>query len=652
MKLGVYCKIQLVSNTSLNSRMISTFKKDDLFIKLIFIVHLIVILIFFDSKVHVGGDDSDYIMAGLDFLKGDAFPSWHGILYPILLSPIIAAVGINIIVLKLFSVLISIFSFYIFYKAFKNRVENSVLYFSMAIVACNHTYALYASTTYSEPLFILFQSFTFYYCFKLIDSHDRKTERLVILLAISVFLLSLTRNVGNGALIAVVLFLLIERRFKIASLVFAIFIFLQGLLSIYKWQVWGITQAGFQGQLSRMGYKNFYNPTEGSEDTLGFVVRFWDNANVYLSKHLASMIGIGSNQSIKPILTVSFFILFIVILYRSFKRSKPVFFASIYVSILLLITFFTQQVHWQQERLILVYLPAVAVMLGFVIQESSEIKIKALARASALLLVVIPVVVLFKMLRADKNIWNTIANMNGRHYAGYADEWINYAEVSKWAGSQIPEDKNILCRKSGIAGVYGGRKFSGITNFPYKVPDSADVVLQRKDISYVILDRLPLPTVSRLLQFYLQKHPLGLKLIYSKGTNNPSYLFELVRQQPASDSEYLERIEAGKILYPNERYYYLLEADKRFSMQDFSNALAVYSHALKLKSANKKEENAIQHQRALAHAHLKDFDKAKAVIDKILTDNPNDKRAWALLAYIYNLRGLTAEARMAFNKSR
>jgi hypothetical protein len=42
---------------------------------------------FFDIKVQIGGDESDYLISALDFLNGVAFPSWPGSLYPIVISP-------------------------------------------------------------------------------------------------------------------------------------------------------------------------------------------------------------------------------------------------------------------------------------------------------------------------------------------------------------------------------------------------------------------------------------------------------------------------------------------------------------------------------------------------------------------------------------
>src|SRR5512133_1405415 len=57
----------------------------------------------FDVKISTVGDDSHYIEMANEFLKGRAFPSWHGPLYSIFLSLPILLFGVNVIWLKVFS---------------------------------------------------------------------------------------------------------------------------------------------------------------------------------------------------------------------------------------------------------------------------------------------------------------------------------------------------------------------------------------------------------------------------------------------------------------------------------------------------------------------------------------------------------------------
>ena len=75
---------------------------------LILLTSTLFIALTFDPKVSIGGDDSWYVLAAQDFWNGVAFPSWHGSFYSILLSPLIALLGISLVPLKLLSVLFTL----------------------------------------------------------------------------------------------------------------------------------------------------------------------------------------------------------------------------------------------------------------------------------------------------------------------------------------------------------------------------------------------------------------------------------------------------------------------------------------------------------------------------------------------------------------
>src|SRR5579859_4474854 len=87
------------------------------------------VLLFFDPKVHIGGDDSDYIIASIDFLHGQAFPSWHGSFYPIFLSPFILIFGTHIVLLKSISAVLTLLSLWVLKEAIKNLFSEKVIYF-------------------------------------------------------------------------------------------------------------------------------------------------------------------------------------------------------------------------------------------------------------------------------------------------------------------------------------------------------------------------------------------------------------------------------------------------------------------------------------------------------------------------------------------
>ena len=606
----------------------------------IFIIHFVLIALFFDPKAHLGGDDSDYIVAAADFLSGTAFPSWHGSFYPIFLSAFIACFGINLILLKVVSVVISILSAFIVYKTFYKRVPDAVLYFTMTITCFCYYIVLYSSTTYSEPLFLLVQSLIFYYFFRSQDSalqsSPHRLFQIISILAVFTFLLSITRNVGWGTWIALSIYFIIAKRWKETLIFSGVFGVFHALFFLYKRVVWEVATVGVEGQFGRIAYKNFYNAENGTEDAWGFVVRFWQNSQMYLSKYLATMLGIRSLGvgSTSAVLTILFYLAFILTAILIYKKSRVLFTIPLYLAIMLGITFITQQTHWDQVRLILIYLPFICLALGFVIHQAATVKFKLVSYVAKALLICLPCLVLFRTLAADNNLDVTISNLTGEPFKGYPEEWKNYVALSEWAGQNVEEDKNILCRKPGLSTVYGKRNFLGISRFTAKVADSADQFLLRKKIDFVIFDRLPLGTVRRLVSYYITKRPLGLRVRHVQG-NNPksSSLLEIVRTPPEDDKDYLNRVSAGQLVLPDNPYYYTLAGDKYFLMKDFPKAISFYSHALTLTKEDEQKTFTCMN-RGKAFMNLKKWENAREDITFALSQRPDNQEAKQLLQYI------------------
>lgn len=611
-------------------------------------IHVLLILLFFDTKVHIGGDDSDYIVASLDFLEGKAFPTWHGSFYPIFLSPFIAVAGVNLILLKCISAILTLLSSFILYQAFNKRVADVAIIFSLAINCFSQVIVQYGSTTYSEPLFMFFQSLVIFFLVKLEDTTAelkpythrifRNEYFLCLVLGLVAFLLSSTRNVGLGAFITLIIYFTSIKKWKYLFLFSGAYVFLQTVFILYKKFFWNIVQVGSEGQFSRIAYKNFYNPADGKEDAIGFIIRFWENSQLYLSKHLAVLMGIRPATSVttSAFLTLVFYALFLLACVIYYKKNRILFFILLYLAVLLGATFVTQQTHWDQVRLVLVYLFLISLVLGSVLHTLITSKETILSYAGKTIVVMLPLLVLFRTLSTPTNFTTSLANLTSDPFRGYADEWKNYALVSEWAGEHIDNTKNILCRKPGISTVYGKRTFQGLSRFTHTVPDSADQLLIRRNIDYVVLDNLSMPTVARLLAYYLRKHPLGLKLIHTQGFSKPSYILAIDRKPPIDDVDYLNRVHAGLLIYSDIPYFYLLAADRYFSRQEYTKASTYYTSALQFPLTDP-EKNAVYRKRAWVYFQQQDFAKARKDIDIVLAQNPHDKEAQQLAQHATSL---------------
>ncbi|MFA6923095.1 MAG: hypothetical protein WC223_02475 [Bacteroidales bacterium] len=431
----------------------------------------------FNIKIDEGADDSDYIMSAKDFLSGEIFPTWHGSLYPIFLGFPMFIFGINVFVFKIISYFFTIGCLILFYYTFKNKVSSSLLLYTIIFTAINYYILFYASTTYSEAFYMLIQIITIYFFFKILDKskegqNNFKTQwKTWLIFGLFMFLLSNTRNIGICFLIAVIIFFLINKNYLNVLYSFFSFLIFQIPYSFYKIIYWNLSQTQYGGQFSVLLQKDPYDKLKGQENISGFITRFFDNSNLYLSKNLFKILGL---QSIESDTTNVFLTIFVCIalffsFYFAFKKNKYLKFISIYSFISLVVTFFILQTLWDQPRLILIFVPFLFLLFFFAMYELSKLK------DFSFLKIFIPVVFLFLILFELKqtfiNVNNNIPilkkNIDGDKYYGYTTNLVNYLKMSNWASENLPKDAVIAVRKPSMSFIYGnGRKFYGISKFP------------------------------------------------------------------------------------------------------------------------------------------------------------------------------------------
>ncbi|MFZ6013705.1 MAG: tetratricopeptide repeat protein [Bacteroidota bacterium] len=601
-------------------------------------IQVIVAILFFDPKLHIGGDDADYLIAARDFLQGSTFPSWHGSFYPIFISFFMAVFGMNVILYKILSLFLLAGSLLLLYAGFCDKIPKPVMVVTLATIAVNASLAFYGSTTYSEPLFIFLQSLFIFLFFKIV-SYDRiafdfLTITSWVLLVMVMFLLSITRNIGMGVILAVVFYFLCTRRWKQAAFSSLLFLIFHGIFMLYKKIVWSAHQVGIEGQLGRIAYKNFYDPTSGSEDFAGFVLRFWHNSNLYLSKHLLAMFGLRSNATVVvwPWFTVLSYLLFVVLLRITWKKNRSLFFIQIYLGTMIAVTFVTQQVHWDQERLILVYFPLVVILTGYAIYDvTTRLRIPSFWRNA--ILVLIPLCATLRMMVMEKNLYTAWTNITKDKYAGYGSEWRNYAEISEWVGENISDTAVVLCRKPGFSSVLGKRKFTGVSRFHDSIPDSAVSFLKRRHIDYVVMDNLGMNAVQILLGVYLQKNPLALSMVKKIGDINPCFVFKISEDVPGSDNDYLSRLLVGTYVEPNSPYYYTMIGDKLIALGRHENAFQFYDQALKVSPGNSQ----VLIRRSIASFNIGDHDQAYTDARDAVKAEPGNGEYTAILRQIEGL---------------
>ncbi|PLX23441.1 MAG: hypothetical protein C0597_01000 [Marinilabiliales bacterium] len=284
-----------------------------------------------------------------------------------------------------------------------------------------------------------------------------------------------------------------------------------------------------------------FDAAKGNENLMGFFERFVGNSNLYLSKHLYKFIGLRPEfPQPNTFLTLIIYALFIIAIYFAFKKNKYLLFTGIYLAVLVGITFVIVQTRWDQDRLILVYLPLILLFLFSGIYYLGKQKSY---RFIQFLLPILLVILFFTNLnvttkKVKANDEYLMESLAGNEFYGMTPDWINYIKMSQWAAKNVPKEVMIACRKPSISFIYAKREFHGIYRITTEDPDELLQKLKDRNVKYVIMGSLrkhPLQktqytinTVQRYLYFIQQKYPEKIKHIQTIGADEPAYLFEIL----------------------------------------------------------------------------------------------------------------------------
>jgi len=500
----------------------------------------------FNFRVSEAGDDSAYIFRAYELIKEFKFPSFQGPLYPMVLSLFIWVFGLNVTLLKSLSLVSIIFHLYFFYRAFKGRTSGFLMIYVMIIISFNAYVLYYSSQTYSEAFYMFLQAFFFFYFFNAFVSKEKELGIKegwgnYLVLAMLLLFLGITRSIGYGGFIAVVLFFAISKKWK--SLVFTTGAFALefSTFNLIKKFLFQSKASQFSTQLNRLTQVDPFDASKGNETITGFIERFLGNSNLYLSKHIYKFIGFRPEMlDTKTILTFIIYALFFVAIYYAFKKNKYLLFTGIYLTVLIGITFIIVQTRWDQDRLILVYLPLILLFLfSGVYYLGKQKKFKIIQFLLPVLFIIMfftNLNVLTKKVKAnDEYLMQSLA---GNEFYGMTPDWINYIKMSQWAAKNVSEDVMIACRKPSISFIYAKRKFHGIYRITTEDPDELLKMLQERNVKYVIMGSLrkypkqksqyTINTVQRYLYHIQTKYPNKIRHIQTIGTDEPAHLFEII----------------------------------------------------------------------------------------------------------------------------
>lgn len=524
-------------------------------------------ILMFDAKISIGHDDALYIMAGNNYAK-DFFGYYYtdnAPLYVMFLSLPIKLFGVKLLLLKFFSIVFFVLSIYFTFKAFAGRVPYVVLLPAMFIFALNWFALTFASLTYTEAFYLLFQGLFFILLFRHMEYLDAPDNNALsrswskwLLLGLILFVLFFSRTVGLGAFIAIAVFFAFQKQFKNALFTVLSFGAVAGLVELLKRGLWGSKVSQFS-QTNILYLKDAYDPSKGMEDFDGFVNRFIGNTVIYLAGRFWEILGFKDENSefsgALGLFTVALLLLGLIAAFRN--KQRYLLSASLYFLALLGITFIVLQTSWGQTRLVMVYVPLMLMCIFYGFYRFFDKPGTRGFQFFYFVLVGIFFVVNFKTTQSkiSKNLPIVRKNLiKGDKFEGYTDDYKNFLKLSEYCADSLPKGSLVVSRKAPMSFVYG----KGMEFFPvYKAngPTDADTLyafLKKQKVTHVMFANLRLdPKVSGDVSSVLAPGMPSIYLAY-QDYDKKSIINSIHNYMAPLAQKYPERFELVKVMGNDE----------------------------------------------------------------------------------------------------
>lgn len=529
-------------------------KRNTVVAGLITLCSLIMALLMFDAKISTGLDDSTYIVEGFKYSQDffNHFFTSQAPFYAMVLAIPISIFGINIVLLKLISVIFFVASVWVLYLAFKNKVPYLVLFSALFIYATNSNALQYASLTYTEALYVLIQALFVWASLKLIENLNNELsvkqiikEQWISLSAMAVlyYFMFFTRTVGISAIMVFGVFYLVRKEWKLMMIVPA---FMAGAYVVFegiKKAIWSNVDQ-FSTQSKILFQKDAYDASQGNEDLSGFLTRMLENANQYFSSRFYEILGFREYPSEWNFgLLVITLIPLVIMLVKAYRNNQKVhLYNLLFIGAICSFTFLALQTSWGQARYIMIMLPFIFISFFGLMW---DVFMKENMRFYQFFALIIILVFAgrnfsFSYSLAEKNI--PIAKKNlfeGDNYAGYTPDWVHFLKLSEWCGNNLPDTCLVASRKAPMSFLYAdGKEFFPIwRTSPNPDPDSTLGVWKEAGVTHVIVASLRvnvktsqggiINTVHRVLQPIQNKYPGKLELVQQVGEDEPAQLIKI-----------------------------------------------------------------------------------------------------------------------------
>lgn len=516
---------------------------------------IVLTFISFNARISEAHDDALYLEGGWRFVN--EYPSYfytqNAPLYPMFLAVLIKAFGFQLILFKLVSSIFNIAGFILFYKALRNRLPAVVFIPIIIFQACNYLIIYYASMTFTEAFYFFLQGLFFFSALKLTDKLHTPENSLQatwknwLVLGLSMFLISTLKSSAIVVIPAVVLYFLIEKNYKAIGLAVASYAVFKVPYELMVRAIWKADNQ-FQGQGKILLQKDPYDLSQGQEDAAGFITRFFENADLAISKRFYQLLGWKDefNTDVNGTITVITLAIALFGFWQLVKdKRRDLILLALFTGAQLALSWVILQTRWDQPRITLVGMPVLLMMMFYGLYRAFG-QIKLYMIYLALVTVVSTSVVVSAIRRGTSNIPIIVKNLSGDKYKGYTPDWQNFLKCSEWCADSLSKESLVASRKAPMSFVYGkGKKFFPVYSVVHRDtatrqsnPDSALAYFEKNKVTHVMLASLRanpkhpeagiINTIHHIIYPIFEKYPQKLRLVHIEGVSEECQVFEFV----------------------------------------------------------------------------------------------------------------------------
>jgi 4-amino-4-deoxy-L-arabinose transferase-like glycosyltransferase len=496
-------------------------------------VNLLLCLGMFEPKIHTGGDSSHYVLLAESILRiGDGYadtlapgaPVPHTKYppgYPMLLVPLLALFGRDIVVLKLLSVALTVASVALFATLARERMgEGGWLPVGLAF-AVSPVVVDYSHWLLSESAFLLCTLVAL-----LLLERAGREEGLgpyfwlaTVAMAGSYWV----RSIGAALVVAGTLHYALSRQWRKCLAYSSL-----GAALTLPWFLRGRALAGTGSPyLEQFLLKSVYEPEAGYHDLGGMIGRFFANVEIYSAREMPRAL-VGSDATwatTTPLkaLAIGVCVIGLVGFVRVVRsRSGP---AEVYFALSLLAVLLFEEVV-SDVRYLMPLVPLVLLYAheGLTWLERAGERIGGRRTFAAVAMVLIAMVgAASQAVRVPANLDMVQRYARGDEFAGYHPNWRSFFLAADWVAANTPADAAVTVRKPRLFNLRTDRR---VVEYPFST--DATVVLEViLATDYVVIDQIS-GTTGRYLVPAVERVPNRFRIVYRSPEGPPTWVLQVL----------------------------------------------------------------------------------------------------------------------------